>query len=332
MRTDKAGALAKRKGGCNAGSWLFPVICCVIALCAGEALGDEAQVWRYDFREIFYDIAILNKDKAVIVGDRGRVLVTHGKFKNLWSPRDSGTGELLTSISFADERTGWAAGHAGVIIHTSDGGESWELQRAASSENQPLFDIQCISENVAFACGAYDTVLKTIDGGAHWEMIPTGLDKIYNGLCFINEATGYLVGEESTVVRTQDGGRRWEELDLGGRQGAFFGITRVSDKELLVYGIAGRLMRSGDDGRTWEAIPLGINQSLYRAAVNGKEVALVGGSGTILVSKDGVRSFVEMKDEDLTTFAGVCAHPEGGFICVGERGKIHRINSSDKQQ
>jgi photosystem II stability/assembly factor-like uncharacterized protein len=303
--------------------------CFFTLLFPGGSSGNEDPIWAYDFRETFYDLAFLNKLDAVIVGARGHVLVTHRKYKNLWSPRQSGTKELLTCVSFIDDTHGWAAGHGGTIIHTADGGHVWEIQRDSSPQNQPLLDIQIVSPTVGYACGAYSTFLKTADGGKTWTEISTGFDSNYNGLAFLDADTGYLVGEFGTVIRTRDGAISWEQLDLGGYQGSLFGITLVTAQKIIVYGIAGKVLRSDDGGRAWEDVTPGVPQSLFRGAVSGNDVVLVGGSGTILYSRDGGRTFAERNDKDLTTFAGVCPHPEGGFLCVGTTGKIFRITASD---
>lgn len=288
----------------------------------------QAPVWTFDFRDTFYDAAFLNLEDAVIVGARGRILFTHPWHKKLWSSRDSGTKEPLTCLSFTDHRSGWAAGHGGVILHTADAGRTWEVQRKPSLENHPLFDIQFVSNQVGFACGAYDSFLKTVDGGKTWTAHPTGQDYIYNGLAFLDEKTGYLVGEFGTILRTTDGGVSWEKLDPGGYQGSLFGVTLLDPQTILVYGIAGKIMRSEDGGSHWMDLSPDINASLFRAAVNQDEVLVVGASGTHLYSRDGGKIFRRISDKDLTTFAGVCAHPGGGFLCVGERGMIRRFDPS----
>ena len=286
---------------------------------------DEPPVWTFDFRDAFYDIAFLNDQTAVVVGAEGRVLVTHPKYKNLWSPRDSGTKELLTCVSFVDEQSGWAAGHGGVIIHTTDGGQTWRIQRESSSENSPLFDIQFLSPSVGYACGAYNTFLKSTDGGKTWTPAIPGPDCIYSGLAFLDEETGYLVGEFGTVLRTTDGGKSWEQLDLGGFEGSLFGITLLSPQKILVYGIAGNVLRSEDGGRHWVDVSVDQDKSLFRGAADGDAVVLVGSTGTLLVSTDGGKTFVNRVDKDFISFAGVGAHPKGGFVCVGERGKIDHL-------
>jgi photosystem II stability/assembly factor-like uncharacterized protein len=299
----------------------------LLAAPARSADGPEEPVWTFDFRLTFTDVTFRNTRNAVIVGSRGTILTSHERYPNLWSPRDSGTKELLTCVSFADDRHGWAAGHRGIILQTEDGGKSWRIQRPAADENQPLFDIQFVSAQTGFACGAYDTFLRTADGGANWTRIPTGSEFVYSDLAFRDAQEGYLVGEFGTVLHTTDAGDSWEKFDLGGRAGSLFGIALVSPQDLLVFGIAGKIYRSGDGGRNWESVPSGVYTSLFRAAVKGNEVILVGASGGILCSTDGGRSFFKRIDKDMTGFAGVCLHPGGGFLCAGETGKIFRLDT-----
>ena len=72
-------------------------------------------------------------------------------------------------------------------------------------------------------------------------------------------------------------------------------------------------------------VPADNDKSLFRGAADGEKVVLVGSSGTILVSADGGKTFAKRLDPDFTTFAGVRVHPKGGFVCLGERGKIHHL-------
>jgi photosystem II stability/assembly factor-like uncharacterized protein len=302
---------------------LLLVASLLLVLCIPSwASADEDPIYTFDFRDAFYDIEFLDEETAVVVGARGRVLVSHPKYKNLWSPRDSGTKQLLTCVSFPDEQNGWAAGHGGVIIHTVDGGQTWQTQRESSLENSPLFDIQFPSPSVGYACGAYDTFLKTTDGGKTWTLTSPGEDYIYNGLSFLDEETGYLVSEFGTVLKTTDGGKSWEKFDLGGFEGTLFGITLVSPEKILVFGVAGNILRSEDGGRHWTDVSLGQDKSIYRGVADGDTVVLVGATGTVLVSTDGGKTFVLRLDKDFTSFAGVGFHPKGGFVCVGERGKM----------
>jgi photosystem II stability/assembly factor-like uncharacterized protein len=175
--------------------------------------------------------------------------------------------------------------------------------------------------------------LKTTDGGQTWTSVPTGVENVYYGLAFVDEEEGYLVGEFGTVMHTTDGAGSWKQLDLGDYRYSLFGVVLLSQREVLVHGIAGSLLRSEDGGLSWQDVSPGIHQSLFAAAVRGNEVALVGRSGVILYSKDKGKTFEERNDPELTSFAGVAAHPDGGFLCVGELGKIiHRVDNVERDK
>ncbi len=289
--------------------------------------GQLPPVWMFDYRDTFLDIAYINKQKAVIVGDRGQILVTHGTHKNLWAPRDSKTSEMLTSLSFIDDKHGWATGHGGVIIHTEDGGENWEVQRESSLQNQPLFDIQFVSKNIGYACGAYDALLKTIDGGKSWSSLSTGVENIYSGLFFHDAENGFLVGEFGSLLKTSDGGESWKQMNIDDYQGSLFGITFLSRQKALAYGISGKLIISHDGGENWTDIPSGTEESLSMVAASGDDVVIVGRSGIILLSNDSAKSFIKKQEPDNYTIAGVAAHSGGGFVGVGEFGKILKIET-----
>ena len=287
----------------------------------------QAPVWMFNYKDLFLDIACINEQQAVVVGDRGQILVTHGTYKNLWAPRDSKTTEMLTSVSFIDDKHGWAAGHGGIIIHTKDGGENWEVQRESSPQNLPLFDIQFVSKNIGYASGAYDTLLKSVDGGKSWSSIPTGTDVIYNGLFFHDAENGFLLGEFGSLLKTSDGGESWKQMNIGDYQGSLFGITFLSRQKALAYGISGKLLVSHDAGENWTDTPTGTKEALFRAAAKGDDVVIVGKSGVILLSNDGAKSFTKQFEPDNYSFAGVCADAGEGFVAVGEFGNILGIET-----
>jgi len=283
-------------------------------------------VWTFDFRDTFFDIVHFSPQKAVIAGARGRILVKHSKFRNLWSPRDSGTRETLTCLSFVDDKNGWAAGHGGIVIKTADSGETWDVVRKTAIFNQPLLDLKFLDKKTGYACGGYDTILKTIDGGKTWTNLTTGTDYIFSSLDFYNRKTGFIAGEFGTIMKTRNGGKTWKKLNIGKYKGSILGIKIISPSKIIAFGIRGKLLISKNGGRTWSDIHTGVNMPLFRAAFNGKKIVIVGRSGVYLVSKDGGHKYTVKGDVEFTSFAGVCVNPSGGFTGVGERGKIYEIN------
>ena len=294
-----------------------------------ESSGKQKETfYTFQYRDIYFDITYINKQKAVIVGSHGLVLVSHSKSPQLWSQRDSKTTETLTCISFPDEKYGWAAGHGGVVINTTDGGETWAVQRESSPDNQPLFDIKFVSHYIGYACGPYETLLKSADGGKTWMKLSTGMECNYNSLDFYNENVGFAAGEFGTIFKTVDGGISWRRLYGGGNKGSMFGINILPAGKVLAYGTSGKILISWDGGETWiNVLYPGASEPLFKAAFSGNDIAIAGKTGTILLSNNGGRSFAVKLDADLTSFTGVCSHPDGGFMFVGEYGKILKVET-----
>src|SRR3974377_2305862 len=68
--------------------------------------------------------------RLVAVGDHGIVLLSDDDGTRVRQAKAVAVGSTLTSVSFADEKYGWAVGQWGVIVATVDGGETWQLQRS----------------------------------------------------------------------------------------------------------------------------------------------------------------------------------------------------------
>ncbi len=56
-------------------------------------------------------------------------------------------------------------GQWGVILATSDGGETWQKQRMDISVGQPLFPVHFTNEKDGITVGLWSLMLATHDGG-----------------------------------------------------------------------------------------------------------------------------------------------------------------------
>ena len=70
-------------------------------------------------------------DYLVTVGGSGHVLLRSpsGEIQQAQVPVDV----LLTSVHFPDANNGWAVGHDGVVLHSTDGGKTWSKQLDGSA-------------------------------------------------------------------------------------------------------------------------------------------------------------------------------------------------------
>jgi photosystem II stability/assembly factor-like uncharacterized protein len=91
------------------------------------------------------------------------------------TPQNSGTTQLLISVSPVNSRVVWAAGTGGTFVVTADGGNHWKAGVVPGAEMLQFRDVQGVSEKVAYlmSIGSNTTdfrIYKTVDGGATWKM------------------------------------------------------------------------------------------------------------------------------------------------------------------
>ncbi|MEO8806954.1 MAG: YCF48-related protein [Burkholderiaceae bacterium] len=271
--------------------------------------------------------------RIVAVGDHGIVLLSDDAGKSHRQAKAVPTDVTLTSVSFVDDRRGWAVGHWGVVLHTTDGGETWALQRTDALQDRPLFAVHFFDGQHGVAVGLWSLVLVTEDGGAHWQAvempIPDGARKAdLNLLGLFADARGHLfaAAEKGNVLRSEDRGRHWQYLATG-YKGSFWTGVATPDGALVVAGLRGSLYRSADDGRTWSRIETRSKSSITALAVVGAQVVGVGLEGLVLRSVDGGASFTADVRRDRLALTAVTAGANGQAVFYSRQGVVNADGS-----
>ena len=156
-------------------------------------------------------------------------------------------------MSFRDEQNGWAAGQ-GIIVHTADGGKTWEKQYIGAAR------ILCIyfkNAKDGFAGGESDLYMYTHDGGATWkEEHSLFSGQKFRKIFFTDDKTGFMLSEAG-VFKSTDGGAKW--VSVGPKRpeefynSDFTGLTARDAKHLVLVGEKEFLYTSDDAGSTWVA-------------------------------------------------------------------------------
>ncbi|MFA5678384.1 MAG: YCF48-related protein [Pseudomonas sp.] len=233
-------------------------------------------------------------DKLVAVGARGLIATSTDGIQ--WDQSNSPVQSDLLAVVFPTPQQGWVVGHDGVILHSSDGGLSWEKQldgrlakdqfsryyeelsgdpealesaqaaiglNYASGPTLPLLDVWFADALHGFAVGSFGTLIATRDGGKSWE---PWLHRIDNeDLLNLNAVqsvggTVYIAGERGVVFKLDEQTQRFEQLDTG-YDGSFFGILGVGNS-VIAYGLSGAAYRSDDQGVSWEPLDNSSSVSL----------------------------------------------------------------------
>jgi photosystem II stability/assembly factor-like uncharacterized protein len=296
-------------------------------------------------------------DKLVAVGQRGHIVVSADAGAS-WKQSPVPVSSDLTAVFFVNAQKGWVVGHDGVILHTSDGGNTWTLQFDGRRANQrlvqhmqervaatpqstekkqllddakrykeqgadkPFLDVWFSDESRGFAVGAYNLIFHTADGGKSWEpwFDQTDNPKLFN-LYAIRPAAGgvYIVGEGGLVLKLDADGRRFKALEVP-YNGSFFGVVDAGSA-VVIYGLRGNVYRSDDGGAAWAKVDAGLAASVVGAARTQQGATLlVDVAGRVASSSDGGRTFTKLALKQPMPATGIVEVADGKLAVVGPRG------------
>jgi photosystem II stability/assembly factor-like uncharacterized protein len=169
-----------------------------------------------------------------------------------WTREKSGTRNDLTGVDFVGT-DGWAVG-MGVVMATSDGGQSWSPQ--STGYDGWLFGVDFAGANHGWVVGgAYGgVVLATDDGGATWGQ-KTQVEGSLRSISAAGESMAWAAGAlggSGRVLATDDGGATWSEQDLGACSG-LNDVCFVDPDHGWAVGYDGTIVATTDGGKTWTA-------------------------------------------------------------------------------
>lgn len=274
-------------------------------------------------KSLLTDLQKVSNNFFVAVGERGHILLSQNGDE--WQQAAVPAQSMLTAVYFVDELHGWAVGHDALILATTDGGKSWQVQQFLPEDDKPLLDVHFRDAMHGIAVGAYGLFYKTTDGGATWEQalfveLAADEDKEYlldlqqtdpeiyrselasilphfNRL-FVDGNTLYMVGEAGFIAKSADFGDSWVRMEEF-YNGSLFDLHRTPEMGLLAVGLRGHVFRSEDNGQSWQQVEISesatLNSVFSDAAGN---VYLSGNAGTLLESNDDGLSFTERSQAD----------------------------------
>jgi len=110
----------------------------------------------------------------------------------------------LSNLFFLDAQRGWALGADGVLIATTDGGETW-TDIGYGTKNR-MYGLFFLDERTGWVAGSQ--IWHTEDGGETWTQQPRP-PKSIEEIVFVTRDVGWAVGDQGTFFHTKDGGRTW---------------------------------------------------------------------------------------------------------------------------
>lgn len=171
-----------------------------------------------------------------------------------WSNINSGTNELLLSISSPSADTVYCLSESGVLHGTTNGGTNWNTLNTLYA-----YRIFFQSNLIGFAYGGNE-LLKTIDGGQNWNPVLTlDISKYVYGLSMINQNEGYAcsmnLSDSVSTYYTSDGGDNWNLISNDVNN--IFDIATMYFWDVNTGFIGnwnGQLFKTSDGGLNWNEV------------------------------------------------------------------------------
>ena len=209
----------------------------------------------------YIGIHFVNKDTGWACGDLGAVIKTTDGGQN-WTVSETNTTSLILKIFSLDDQLVIATGYDGLILRSTDGGETFEQIQSGVGTGIDLWGVQMVNDTLGWICGNYQTLLKTTDAGLSWSLVNTGLNQHYWSLDFLNENYGMVVCGNGVVLRSVNGGNSWTQIQTGDTR-ALYSIDIIDSLHIAAAGQwgndiqyeGGKNVYSSDAGLTWVLNP-----------------------------------------------------------------------------
>lgn len=203
---------------------------------------------------------------------------------DLASNQTKGTDKPFLDIWFANDSEGFVVGAFGLVLHTLDGGRSWEpwIDRTDNPKRFHLYSVKGDGKQIYLA-GEQGILLRLNTTRSRFESIQSpykgslfGLLPTRSGLIvFGMRGSAYLIGPDGVT---------WKKLETGS-VGGLTGATVLGEGSFALVSTAGELLVASQAGNAFRKLsPTRIMAFASVARVPGsQDLVLVGGAGVEVV-------------------------------------------------
>ena len=252
----------------------------------------------------------------------------------LWLPPDAlarpeqvfgGTAHDALYGLCLDGQQGIAVGGSGLIIESSDAGQSWKPGQ--SFTEYALLDVSCGMGSTltvgqqGMIFRAQDDAFTAVDSGTDARLL--GVDSNSDGLAF-------AVGGFGTILRSTDDGVTWESVPMDWEailndfvEPHLYAVDVSPVGVVTIVGEFELVIRSTDGGETWETAHTG-EASLFGLNMNADGGGFaVGQDGRVIRTVDGGVSWLEVPTPTEGILLNVWSTPGGEVLVSGIRNLLH---------
>ena len=225
--------------------------------------GLELTYIKTNLQQNFNTIFFVDENIGYIAGYDGALYKTTDG-GNSWTAQNTKTSLPFYDIYFFNENEGFAVGgesgcggtgcipKGAIIIHTIDGGQTWNQIALNLSEKIELRSICFANDLLGFAVGN-GLIVSTKDRGITWEETKiNNLGGVMMDVKFINTDKGLITCAFGKLLKTIDGGVNWNVSSPFPSIGANT-LALVSENLIFSAGYT-NIAKSSDFGSSWTSL------------------------------------------------------------------------------
>mmetsp|Transcript_23751 Transcript_23751/g.33225 ORF Transcript_23751/g.33225 Transcript_23751/m.33225 type:complete len:454 (-) Transcript_23751:148-1509(-) len=162
---------------------------------------------------VLFDLSFVDENKAFLVGSQGTFLQSKDKgftwkaanLDNIVGGEDD-INYRWEAISFKDNE-GWAVGKPAIMIHTTNGGETWERIPFSNAVPGDFLGVTALGNGGAEVITSAGAIYKTVNAGKNWkaqvlETIDATLNRVSSSGV---SGASYYSGSINSVIRDAQG-------------------------------------------------------------------------------------------------------------------------------
>tara|TARA_R110001592_G_scaffold362351_1_gene675907 strand:- start:4950 stop:5954 length:1005 start_codon:yes stop_codon:yes gene_type:complete len=238
---------------------------------------------------------------AVAVGQFGAIVLRDSN--GSWRTVESGTSERIFNVDINSSGEVVAVGAFGLILRSTDRGETWARVSPDWSEvfydpdmrlggffEPNVYGVKISESGRVWVVGELALVMMSEDSGLTWAAKHAGGssdEEVSSTLSAIDvraDGTAYAVGQEGYILKSVDQGHTWNTVKAATHQN-LLGVTSLSSGLVVAPGMRAILL-SFDDGANWTtADGLDVKTGWYGSvaiSAENKEAIVVGNNSNII--------------------------------------------------
>lgn len=324
-------------------AWVTLLLACGLhnASAKVDLLDRPAQPSVHATRSLLLDVQRVGS-QLFAVGEFGQVLKSTDEGRN-WVAGKVPTSITLTALAFADAREGYAVGHDGVVLHTTDAGSIWHkvldgrainqfvAQAAKTRANTLQAQVDALPAGVTPAREALeqalDDALFAVDTAER--DVKVGPSKPLLDVRVLPGGVVLVAGAYGQLLKSQDHGKTWTYLDTHALNPDNFHLNSMlvtEQGEVYVAGEQGTVLVSGDQGNSWRAQKIDYQGSVFSLVQSprSKAIVAVGLRGHAFKLSPGAQVWERLQTGLQETFSAATVLKDGSLVAVGARGIVVR--------